>query len=77
MDIFMWDGAKRENQQQYQRLLGRMVESYQLVGAAEQLEDEHISCWWKLGRAWKFYDRLAIPESEALDRVLHADAAAD
>ena len=33
MEIFMWDGAKRENQQQYQQLLDRLVESYQPVGA--------------------------------------------
>jgi|HubBroStandDraft_6_1064221.scaffolds.fasta_scaffold00195_10 hypothetical protein len=55
MGTFMWWGAKRENQQQYQQLLDRMVESYQPVGAAEQLEVERITaCWWRLGQAWRY-----------------------
>ena len=53
MTVFMWDDSRMEGQQQYQELLDRLVENYQPVGAAEDLEVERIAvCWWRLRCAW-------------------------
>lgn len=55
LDPFICDGADTETRQHYHQLLEHLAESYQPVGAAEQLEVERIaSCWWKLGRAWRY-----------------------
>jgi len=44
-----------ESQQQYQELLHRLAESFQPVGAAEDLEVERIAvCWWRLRCAWGY-----------------------
>jgi hypothetical protein len=70
MDVFLWNGAKRESQQQYQELLTRLAEDYQPVGAAEQLEVERIAaCWWKLGRAWRYENaEISIGQMEIEER---------
>jgi hypothetical protein len=72
MDVFLWNGAKRESLQQSQELLTRLAEDYQPVGAAEQLEVERIAvCWWRLGRAWR-YENAEIVSSHLDVEVRHA-----
>jgi hypothetical protein len=77
MNVFMLDGSRRENQQQYQELLDRLAESYQPVGAAEDLEVERIAvCWWRLRCAWNYenaqislgHANMAIRVQEAISR---------
>jgi hypothetical protein len=77
LDPFICDVADTETKQQYRELLDRLAESYQPVGAAEQLEVERIAaCWWKLGRAWRYenseialgHANVAIREQEVLSR---------
>jgi hypothetical protein len=47
--------TKWENPDEYQKLLDRLTGSYQPVGAAEELEVQHIAiCWWKRARAWRY-----------------------
>jgi hypothetical protein len=44
-----------ENSQEYETLLNDLVEQYQPIGRAEELEVERITlCWWKLKRVFRF-----------------------
>ncbi|MGA7792995.1 MAG: hypothetical protein WCA19_08145 [Candidatus Acidiferrales bacterium] len=55
MDLYIASLTNWENPEEYQRLLDRLTESYQPVGAAEELEVQQIAmCWWKRARAWRY-----------------------
>src|ERR1700738_4928290 len=55
LDLFIADLTQWENPDEYQELLDRLTESYQPVGAAEELEVQQIAvCWWRRGRAWRY-----------------------
>src|SRR5579864_8210224 len=55
MDLYIAYLTKWESPDEYQTLLDRLTESYQPVGAAEELEVQQIAvCWWKRARAWRY-----------------------
>ncbi len=55
MDLYIAALTKWEDPDEYQNLLQRLAESYQPVGAAEELEVQQIAvCWWKRARAWRY-----------------------
>ena len=55
MDLYIAYLTEWENPDEYQKLLERLAESYQPVGAAEELEVQQIAvCWWKRSRAWRY-----------------------
>jgi len=55
MDPYIAHLTKWENPDEYQKLLERLTESYQPMGAAEELEVQQIAvCWWKRSRAWRY-----------------------
>jgi hypothetical protein len=55
MDLYITALTKWENPDEYQKLLDRLTESYQPVGAAEELEVQQIAvCWWRRARAWRY-----------------------
>jgi hypothetical protein len=55
MDLYIAAVTKWENPDEYQKLLDRLTESYQPVGAAEELEVQQIAvCWWRRARAWRY-----------------------
>jgi hypothetical protein len=50
----IYDYANREDYARYRELRNQQIETYEPVGAAEELEVERIAaCWWRLGRAWR------------------------
>jgi hypothetical protein len=55
MDLCIASLTKWEDPDEYQKLLDRLTDSYQPVGAAEELEVQQIAvCWWKRSRAWRY-----------------------
>ena len=55
MDLYIAALTQWENPDEYQKLLDRLTESYQPVGAAEELEVQQIAvCWWRRARAWRY-----------------------
>ena len=55
MDLYIASLTKWESPDEYQTHLDRLTESYQPVGAAEELEVQQIAvCWWKRARAWRY-----------------------
>jgi len=48
-----------ESSQEYETLMNDLVERYQPIGRAEELEVERITlCWWKLKRVWRFEESV-------------------
>ncbi len=48
-----------ESSHEYDKLLNDLLEQYQPIGRAEELEVERITlCWWKLKRVWRFEESV-------------------
>jgi len=71
MDPFIPTLTEWEGPKEYQELLERLVESYQPVGVAEELEVQRMgACWWKLSRAWRYENAEIAFELAQVERRL-------